>query len=80
MFYDKRYAATEMVNPDFVKISEGFSIPAKKVVKREDLQNALIEMLESKGPYLLDIMVEKEANVLPMVAPGASVSEITLTY
>jgi acetolactate synthase-1/2/3 large subunit len=80
MFFDKRYAMTELVNPDFIKIAEGFSIPARKVVKREDLQSSLKEMLNSKGPYLLDVTVEKEANVFPMIAPGASVSEIKLTY
>jgi len=80
MFFDKRYAMTELVNPDFVKIAEGFRIPAKKVVNREDLQEALKVMLDTPGPYLLDITVEKEANVFPMVTPGASVSEVKLTY
>jgi len=79
MFFDKRYAMTELVNPDFVKIAEGFSIPSKKVVKREDLLSSLKVMLESPGPYLLDVTVEKEANVWPMVTPGSSVSEVKLT-
>jgi len=76
----KRYASTELVNPDFVTIASGFSIPAKRVVKREDLKNSLVDMLEAEGPYLLDIAIEREGNVLPMVEPGASVSEITLNY
>jgi len=80
MFFDKRYASTEMVNPDFVKVIDGFSIPAKKVVERKDLKNSLIEMLDAKGPYFLVITVEKEGNVFPMVEPGSSVSEIRLTY
>ncbi len=80
MFFKKRYASTELVNPDFVAIAGGFSIPAKKVVKREDLKKSLTGMLDAKGPYLLDIQIEKEGNVLPMVEPGASVSEITLNY
>jgi len=80
MFFDKRYAMTELVNPDFVKIAEGFRIPAKKVVKREDLMDSLKDMLSSPGPYLLDVTVEKEANVFPMVTPGASVSEVKLSY
>jgi acetolactate synthase-1/2/3 large subunit len=79
MFFDKRYAMTELVNPDFVKIAEGFSIPSKKVVKREDLLSSLKVMLDSPGPYLLDVTVEKEANVWPMVTPGSSVSEVKLT-
>jgi acetolactate synthase-1/2/3 large subunit len=80
MFFDKRYAMTELINPNFVKLAEAFSIPAKKIVERNDLMDALKEMLDSPGPYLLDITVEKEANVFPMVTPGASVSEIKLSY
>jgi len=80
MFFDKRYAMTELVNPDFTKIAEGYHIPARKVVNREDLEPSLKEMLVAPGPYLLDITVEKEANVFPMVSPGASVSEVKLTY
>jgi acetolactate synthase-1/2/3 large subunit len=80
MFFDKRYASTELINPDFVMISKAFGIPAKKIVKREDLKDALGEMINSKGAYLLEIKVQKEGNVFPMVEPGKSVSEIRLTY
>jgi len=80
MFFEKRYASTELVNPDFVMIANGFSIPAKKVSERKNLRDSLAEMLAAKGPYLLDIIVEKEGNVFPMVEPGSSVSEIRLTY
>jgi acetolactate synthase-1/2/3 large subunit len=80
MFFQKRYASTELVNPDFVAIAGGFKIPAKKIVNREDLKKSLTDMLDAKGPYLLDIQIEKEGNVLPMVEPGASVSEVTLNY
>jgi acetolactate synthase-1/2/3 large subunit len=80
MFFSKRYASTEMVNPDFVTIAIGYNIPAKSVSEREDLKDSLIEMLDAEGPYLLDIKIDKEANVLPMIEPGASVSEVTLTY
>jgi acetolactate synthase-1/2/3 large subunit len=67
-------------NPDFLTISKGYRIPAKRVDKREDLESSISEMLESEGPFLLEIMIDKEGNVLPMVEPGASVSEVTLTY
>ncbi|OFY56949.1 MAG: acetolactate synthase, large subunit, biosynthetic type, partial [Bacteroidetes bacterium RBG_19FT_COMBO_42_10] len=77
MFFKKRYASTELVNPDFIKVAEGFKIPGKKVLDRETLKSALEEMLAAKGPYILDIEVEKEGNVLPMIEPGASVSEVT---
>ena len=80
MFFDKRYASTEMVNPDFVTIAKGYSIPAKRISKREDLTDSLVEMLSADGPYLLEMTIEKEANVFPMVEPGSSVSEIRLTY
>ncbi len=80
MFYEKRYAETEMVNPDFVTIAAGYSIPARKITERKDLEGALREMLGSEGPYLLDVSVLKEDNVFPMVEPGASVSEVRLTY
>ena len=78
LFFEKRYASTEMDNPDFVAISKAFKIPARKIVKRKDLNNALSEMLDAKGPYLLEIKVEKQENVFPMIAPGAGVGEIRL--
>jgi acetolactate synthase-1/2/3 large subunit len=80
MFFKKRYASTELVNPDFVAIAAAFSIPAKKVSERENLSDSLAEMLAADGPYLLEVIVEKEGNILPMVEPGASVSDIRLTY
>ena len=67
-----------MINPDFVKIAEAYKIPGARIIERKDLKEALTKMLNIKGPYLLEIEIEKEANVLPMVAPGASVSEIRL--
>lgn len=78
LFFEKRYASTEMVNPDFVAISTAFKIPAKKIINREELKSSLAEMLDAKGPYLLEIKVEKKENVFPMVAPGAGVGEIRL--
>jgi len=80
MFFKKRYASTELTNPDFVMIASAFSIPAKKVSEREDLKKSLQEMLASESSYLLSITVMKEGNVFPMVEPGSSVSEIRLTY
>jgi acetolactate synthase-1/2/3 large subunit len=80
MFYSKRYASTELVNPDFVTVARGYNIPGKSVTEREDLKNSLVEMLNADGPYLLDIKIDNEANVLPMVEPGASISDVTLTY
>ena len=78
LFFDKRYASTEMVNPDFVTIAKGFRIKAKRVKKRDDLETAISEMINSKEPYFLEICVEKEDNVFPMIPSGASVSDIRL--
>ena len=78
LFFDRRYASTEMINPDFIKLAEAYSIPAKKVVKREDLQGAIDEMLACETSYFLEVMVEKEDNVFPMVPTGASVSDVRL--
>ena len=78
LFFDKRYASTEMVNPNFVAIAEGYYLKARKVTKREDLAEAVKEMMESKEAYFLEVCVEKEGNVFPMVPSGASVSDIRL--
>ena len=78
LFFDKRYASTEMVNPDFVTIAQGFRIKAKRVKKREELDAAVKEMMASKEPYFLEVCVEKEDNVFPMIPSGASVSDIRL--
>ena len=78
LFFDKRYASTEMVNPNFVAIAEGYYIKAKKVTKREELAEAVAEMMASKEAYFLEVCVEKEGNVFPMVPSGASVSKIRL--
>ena len=78
LFFDKRYASTEMVNPNFLKIAEGYYIKAKKVTKREELAAAVKEMMESKEAYFLEVCVEKEGNVFPMIPTGASVSDIRL--
>ena len=79
MFFDKRYASTEMVNPDFVKIAAGYDIKANKVEKRENLQAAIQEMVASKESYFLEVVIEKEGNVFPMVPTGAAVSECRLS-
>ncbi len=80
MFFSKRYASTELVNPDFVTIAKAYGIPAGTVSERKDLKKSLEEMLNAAGPYILEVKIDREANVLPMIEPGASVSEITLTY
>lgn len=78
LFFDKRYSSTEMVNPDFVAIAKGFFIAAKKVEKREDISGAIDELLQHKGAYVLEVVVEKEDNVFPMVPSGAPIANIRL--
>ncbi|WP_218938216.1 biosynthetic-type acetolactate synthase large subunit [Parashewanella tropica] len=79
LFFDKRYASTEMANPNFVKIAEGYGIPAKSICKREELDAAIDEMIACETSYFLEVMVEKEGNVFPMLPTGASVSDVRLS-
>ena len=79
LFFDKRYASTEMTNPNFIKIAEAYDIKAAQVSKREDLQGAIEEMMNCKESYFLEVIIEKEDNVFPMVPAGAAVSECRLS-
>ncbi|MBQ4915400.1 biosynthetic-type acetolactate synthase large subunit [Maribacter sp. MMG018] len=78
LFFDRRYASTVMTNPDFVKIAEGYHIESKRVSERKDLKKTIQEMIASENPYFLEVKVEKEDNVFPMIPSGAAVSEIRL--
>lgn len=78
MFFNKRYSFTPMLNPDYEKIAEGYGIPSRTVIDRKDLDSAINEMLQTKGPFLLQCAIKEEDNVLPMIAPGASVDEMKL--
>ena len=78
LFFDKRYASTEMINPDFVTISKGYNIESERVNERENLNNAVEKMILCKKPYFLEVCVEKEDNVFPMIPSGSSVSDIRL--
>ncbi len=78
LFFDKRYASTEMINPDFVAIAKGYFIESKKVEKREELDKEIKKMIEFNGPYLLEVIIEKEDNVFPMIPSGSSVSDVRL--
>jgi len=78
MFFEKRYSFTKMLSPDFVALSKAYSIEAKKVEVREDLEEEILKMLNHNGSYLLEVMVAKEENVFPMMTTGASVSEVRL--
>jgi len=78
LFHDRRYSFVEISSPDFVQVAKGYHIDGRCVSKREELKEALAEMLNHKGPYVLEVMVGKENNVFPMVPQGCSVAEIRL--
>ncbi len=78
LFFDKRYSSTEMNNPNFVTISEGYDIPAQKVTDRKNLKKALNKWLSTAGPVLLEVVVEKEDNVFPMIPSGSCVTKVRL--
>ncbi|MCP4121309.1 MAG: biosynthetic-type acetolactate synthase large subunit [Bacteroidetes bacterium] len=78
LFFDRRYSSVNLMNPDFVAISKGFGIEAEKVENRTELDGALDRLLKSEESYLLEIMVEKEENVFPMVPSGSCCAEIRL--
>ena len=78
MFFDNRYSAIELENPDFVGVAEAFGARGRRVTERADIDAALDEMLAAKGPFVLDIVVEREENVFPMIPVGAGCAEIRL--
>ncbi|WP_428328389.1 biosynthetic-type acetolactate synthase large subunit [Mucilaginibacter sp.] len=78
LFNERRYSFVDIQSPDFVAVAAAYHIPGKMIDDRKDLPSALKEMLESKGSFLLEVMVTKENNVFPMVPQGCSVSEIRL--
>ncbi|WP_346701740.1 biosynthetic-type acetolactate synthase large subunit [uncultured Alistipes sp.] len=78
LFYGSRYSFTELVNPDFGLIARANGLGYRYVERREELAGAVAEMKESQGAFLLEVRVESEDNVFPMVPAGAPVAEIRL--
>jgi acetolactate synthase-1/2/3 large subunit len=78
LFHDKRYSFVDIQSPDYIMLAKSYGIEGAKVEYRDQLASAVKTMLESKGSYLLEVMVGKENNVFPMVPQGCSVSEIRL--
>ncbi|MFV0531573.1 MAG: biosynthetic-type acetolactate synthase large subunit [Flavobacteriales bacterium] len=78
LFFEKRYSFTDMKAPDLVKLANSYGIQAKSVNQRADLEESVKDFLNSKGSYLLEVIVEKEDNVFPMMPTGAAVDEIRL--
>ncbi len=78
MFFNRRYSFTPMLNPDYMQIASAYGIPSRRVMQREDLAEAIREMLATDGPFLLEACVEEEGNVMPMTPPGGSVNQMLL--
>ena len=78
LFHEKRYSETPMLNPDFVTIAQAYRIPGRKVTDRTDLDEAIADMLNTKGSYLLEISVEKKGMVYPMIPAGSCVTNMLL--
>lgn len=78
LFFEKRYSFTEMKNPDFVGIAKAYGLASQKVTSRDQLEGAIQEMIDHQGPYVLEVVVEQEDNVFPMIPTGASISDILL--
>lgn len=78
MFFEKRYSFTKMKNPDFVGIAKAYGLASQKVTSRDQLDKAVQEMIDHKGAYVLEVVVEQEDNVFPMIPTGASISDILL--
>jgi len=78
LFFEKRYSFTEITSPDFVKLAAAYGIPGATVSDRKDLEAAMKTMIEAKGPYLLEVKIEQEDNIFPMIPAGATVSRCLL--
>jgi acetolactate synthase-1/2/3 large subunit len=79
LFHERRYSFTDITSPDFVQVAKAYRIDGKSVAKREELKDAVSQMLNHKGSYLLEVMVGKENNVFPMVPQGKGVAEVVLS-
>jgi acetolactate synthase-1/2/3 large subunit len=78
LFFEKRYSFTHLQNPNFIAISRGYGIPAKLVTEKNKLERAIDKFLSDDGPTLLEVRVEKENNIFPMIPSGAAVDEVVI--
>ena len=76
MMFKSRYSCTHMMNPDYSKIASAYDIPYQMVTKREQLKDAVNKMISAKGPFILEVAVMEEENVMPMIKPGNRVDEM----
>jgi acetolactate synthase-1/2/3 large subunit len=76
LLYGKRYVASRLIGPDFVKLADAYGIPALRVSRRDEVVGAIERAMAEPGPFLIDFMIEPEENVYPMVPPGAALTEV----
>ena len=76
LFYNRRYSQTELANPDFVKLAEAYGAEGLRVTKQSEVHGALEQAIQSSKPVMIDFVVDKEENVLPMVPPGGSIGKM----
>ena len=76
LFYDRRYSATELANPDFQKIAQAYDIPSARVSSLDELDEAIEKMMQTDGPFLLEACVMPGENVFPMIPAGATIDKI----
>ena len=74
-FHERRYSATPIWSPDYVKLAEAYGIPGFRVRQASEVSDALRQANEAPGPALVELVIEQEANVFPMIVPGGSLSE-----
>ena len=79
LFYNRNYSHTNMeAQPDFVKLAEAYGAEGYRISKPEELEDVLRKALTSPNPAFIDVMVEREENVYPMVPAGAALDEMLL--
>jgi len=79
LFHQHRYSFVDIKSPDYLKIADAYGISGGRITERQDLQNGIRAMLETPGPYLLEISVGKENNVFPMIPQGKGIGDIVLS-
>ena len=76
LFFDKNYAATKLLNPDFVQLAKASFVQAERVIKPNKVKEAIERANRHKGPYLIEFVVEPEENIFPMIPAGAPINHM----
>ncbi len=78
MFFERRYACTELINPDFVKVAEAYGATGLRATRQSEVIDVLERAINTEGPVFMDFQVDPEENVYPMVAPNCPINDIIL--